>query len=107
VAVATTSPPIVLSDQRIKQAVAATLAETPDKPAIPANQQDALRGPVFGAETPNKYKQLAKDFAYAKLPYCRGDDSLKFQPPQIGPITFGGLLALPFVVVAKVRGQCK
>lgn len=63
--------------------------------------------PEEGAETPEKYKQFAKDFAYAKLPYCLGGAGLKFQPPQIGPITFGGLLALPFVVAAKVRGKCK
>jgi hypothetical protein len=99
--------PIVLTAQRIRQAVAATLAETPDRPSIQANRQDGLRDPVFGAETPEKYKQFAKDFAYAKLPYCLGGDGLKFQPPQIGPITFGGLLALPFVVAAKVRGKCK
>jgi hypothetical protein len=101
------APPIELTDPRIKQAVAATVAEAPDRSNIPANQQAALRGPVFGADMPDQYKQFANDFAYAKVPYCLGNDGLKFQPPKIGPIGFGGLLALPFVVVAKVRGKCK
>jgi hypothetical protein len=99
--------PIELIDPRIKRAVAATVAEAPDRSSIPANQQVALRGPVLGADTPDQYKQFAKDFAYAKMPYCLGDNGLKFQPPKIGPIGFGGLLALPFVVIAKVRGKCK
>jgi hypothetical protein len=101
------APPIELTDPRIKQALAATVAEAPDRSSIPANRQDGLRVPVFGADTPDQYKQFAKDFAYAKVPYCLGDNGLKFQPPKVGPVAFGGLLALPFVLVAKVRGKCK
>jgi hypothetical protein len=33
-------------------------------------------------------------------------DGLKRQPTNIGPITFVGLYAVPFVFLAKVRGKC-
>jgi hypothetical protein len=31
---------------------------------------------------------------------------MKHQPPRIGPIGIGGLLALPFWGLAIVRGKC-
>jgi hypothetical protein len=102
-----TKPPIELADPRIKRAVAAMVAETPDRSSVPANQHDAVRRPVYGADTPDQYKQFAKDFADAKLPSCLGNNGLKFQPPKIGQVVLGGLLALPFVVAAKVGGKCK
>lgn len=95
---------VELTDQRIRKAVAQTIAATPDQSSVAANQQEALRAPMLSAE---QYKTFAKGFAYAKVPYCRGDGGLKFQPPKIGPIVFGGLLAIPFVLVAAVRVKCK
>jgi hypothetical protein len=93
-----------LADKRIKEAVAATIAATPDKDSLPANQQEVLRAPTLSAE---EYKKFAEGFAYAKVPYCLGNDGLRFQPPRIGFIGFGSLLALPFVLVAAARGKCK
>jgi hypothetical protein len=93
-----------LTDKRIKEAVGATIAAAPDKDSVPANQQDALRAPMLSAE---QYKKFEKEFAYAKVPYCLGDEGLKFQPPRIGFISFSGLLAVPFVLVAAARGKCK
>jgi hypothetical protein len=107
IAQAAATAPVELTDPRIKRAVAATVAETPDRSTLAANQQDGLRPPVFGADTPDQYKRFAEGFAYAKVPYCLGDNGLKFQPAKIGFIGFSGLLALPFVVVAKMRGKCK
>ena len=98
------APAIPLTDGRIKDAVAATIAEAPDQPNVAANQQPGLRAPTLSAE---QYKKFEKDFAFAKVPYCLGQDNLKFQPPKIGPIVFGGLLALPFLVIAAARGKCK
>lgn len=98
------APAIPLTDRRIKEAVAATIAEAPDKPSVAANLQPGLRAPMLSAE---QYKKFEKEFAFAKVPYCLGQDSLKFQPPKIGPIVFGGLLGLPFLVIAAARGKCK
>jgi hypothetical protein len=99
------APRLALTDEKIKLAVAATLAERPDKADVPANRQDALLGATISGDPHNA--EFARQFAYAKVPYCLGTDGLKFQPPKIGPIGFGGLLAIPFAVVAKLRGKCK
>lgn len=90
--------PAELADQRIRQAVADTIAATPDKASVPASQQE-----VLSAES---YRTFTKEFTHAKVPSCLGADGLKFQPPTIGPIGFGSLLALPFVVLAAARGKC-
>ena len=98
------APAVEPTDERIKEAVAATIAATPDKDSVAANQQEALRAPMLSAE---QYKTFEKEFAYAQVPYCLGKSALKFQPPRIGPIVFGGLLGIPFLLVAAVRGKCK
>jgi hypothetical protein len=49
-----------------------------------------------------KYEKFAQEFDGAKVPGCLNSDGLKRQPTFI----FGGLLALPFIAVAKVRGKC-
>ncbi|MBA5688327.1 hypothetical protein [Rugamonas apoptosis] len=45
---------------------------------------------------------LSSAFNEARIPDCLHSDGLKFQPTLI----FAGLLALPFVAVAKLRGKC-
>lgn len=93
-----------LADPRVKQAVADTIAAAPDKSSVPANQQEALRAPALSADS---YKKFSEDFAYAQVPYCLGNSALKFQPPTIGPIVFGGFLGIPFMLLAAARGKCK
>ena len=60
-----------------------------------------------GPRRKDKYEKFAKGFAQAEVPGCLGHDALRHQPPHFGPITFGGILALPFLVVAAARGKCK
>ncbi len=50
----------------------------------------------------DKYERFADEFDEAKVPGCLGPGGLKRQPTFI----FGGLLALPFVAVAAIRGKC-
>lgn len=49
-----------------------------------------------------KYEKFAQSFDAAKVPGCLKSDGLKRQPTFI----FGGLLALPFIAVAAIRGKC-
>lgn len=54
-----------------------------------------------------RFEAFAKGFDEAEVPGCLAPNALKHQPPKIGPIAVGGILALPFLVVAAVRGKCK
>ncbi|MDB5934340.1 MAG: hypothetical protein JWQ01_1684 [Massilia sp.] len=89
-------PPAALTDQRIKVAVAETIA------AAPAN---ASASPSAALSADNS--TVARQIASASVPGCHSDDGLKFQPPRLGPVVFSGLFTLPFLIVAKVRGKCK
>ncbi|OGA15621.1 MAG: hypothetical protein A3H32_10425 [Betaproteobacteria bacterium RIFCSPLOWO2_02_FULL_63_19] len=51
---------------------------------------------------PDQYEKFDLMFADAKVPGCLRPDGLKRQSTLI----FGGLLALPFIAVAKLRGKC-
>lgn len=82
-----------LSDQAIKQAVRATLAERPENPRL--HEADTLRG--------NRYDAFARQVEEATVPDCLHADGLKRQPTFF----LSGLLALPFIAVAKVRGKCQ
>jgi hypothetical protein len=93
----------ILVDPRIASGVATMIAEAPDPREVPANQQGDLQRAVLGSAAAEKF---SKDFSMAKVPSCGGNDALKFQPARIGPIGVGGLLALPFVALAAVRGKC-
>jgi hypothetical protein len=50
----------------------------------------------------DKYQRFETTFADAKVPGCLRSDGLKRQSTLI----FVGLLALPFIAVAAVRGKC-
>ena len=84
------------SDEVIRKAVRETLAESPG---------GALkdRGPALRGE---RYESFSRKFDEARKPFCWGPDGLKHQPARIGPIGLGGILALPFLGAAIVRGKC-
>lgn len=91
-----------LTQSMIREAVRAVLAEE-------AQVRDALPQPAMQQVTiraDRKYEQFAAAFAEAKVPDCLHADGLKRQPTGIGPLAIGGVYALPFVAVAKLRGKC-
>jgi hypothetical protein len=93
------APPSIrqrLDEEAIRKAVRETLAETP----VPA--QD--RGPALRGDA---YEKFERKFDDARLPSCWQPDAMKHQPPRIGPIAVGGILALPFWGAAIVTGKCK
>ncbi len=95
--------PLPLTDQRIKDAVAEIVAVAPDKPAGTLSGQAAPAGIVLSADK----IRFAREIDKASVPGCMGADGLKFQPPQLGPVVFSGVLTLPFLLVAAARGKCK
>lgn len=87
----------VARDVAIQAAIRAVLDE--DRAKDPEQQlrheTDTLRG---GA-----YQRFVDGIEEARVPDCLHKDGLKRQTTLI----FSGLLALPFVAVAKLRGKCK
>jgi hypothetical protein len=91
------APVLHLSDDIIRQAVRETLAEqAAGQPLQPGGTLAARRADAF-----------ARQVEDATVPDCLHSDGLKRQPTGIGPFSLGGLLALPFVAVAKIRGKCQ
>ncbi|WP_075792588.1 hypothetical protein [Massilia putida] len=82
-----------LDEDAIRKAVRDTLAEKPDNPRL--HEADTLRA--------NRYDIFARQVEDATVPDCLHADGLKRQPTFF----LTGLLALPFVAVAKVRGKCQ
>jgi bacterioferritin-associated ferredoxin len=85
-----------LTDKAISQAVREALAESKENPR--RHEADVLSA--------DKYQRFADDVHEAKVPDCLHEDALKRQPARIGPISFSYLYAVPFVILAKVRGKC-
>lgn len=54
-----------------------------------------------------KIQRLRNGLEFATIPDCIGPDALKHNPPQIGPVTLGGILMLPFLADAVLTGKCK
>lgn len=82
---------------REQQAVEEELAEEASRIAAIPNR--------YGRDTRaerKKYERFARQFELAKHPGCFQRDGLKHQPTFI----FGGLLALPFIPIAALRGKC-
>ena len=88
-----------------------TVAPPPDKAAIRAAVGHVLQAEAlainprrYEADTRHgdRYDTFAVAFAYARVPDCLRPDGLKHQPTYI----FSGLLALPFVAIAKAKGRC-
>lgn len=88
-----------LTQTMIRDAVHAVLAED----AKAAEGQPVMQQVTVRAD---KYEKFAAAFSEAKVPDCLHDDGLKRQPTNLGPIGLGGILAAPFVAVAKLRGKC-
>ncbi len=82
-----------LDEDAIRKAVRDTLAERPDNPRL--HEADTLRA--------NRYDIFARQVEDATVPDCLHADGLKRQPTFF----LTGLLALPFVAVAKIRGKCQ
>ena len=81
------------SEDAIRAAVRATLAEKPDNPRL--HEADTYRA--------NHYDIFARKVEEATVPDCLHEDGLKRQPTFF----LSGLLALPFIAVAKARGKCQ
>ncbi len=71
-----------------------------------AKERPDVAGVLSVAPSNDKYAVFAARVAEARTPSCLGPDGLKFNPPQIGPIAVGGLLAIPWVIGAKLNGKC-
>jgi hypothetical protein len=80
-----------------KETIRAAIADTsPGKDAHPRRHAaDTL------SATP--YDRFSKEFAGARLPDCLHSEGLKYQPTFF----LSGVLALPFVAVARLRGVCR
>jgi hypothetical protein len=90
-----TTPPVMfpLTDKVISDAVRETLSEAPDNAR--RYEADTIRG--------NSYDEFSHQFSEARLPDCLHSEGLQRQPTFF----LGGLLALPFIAVAKLRGVCR
>lgn len=95
------SQPPPLSDELIRQAVRAVVAEDPH-PADPA----ARTAGAFGTTSPTVHDKMSAAFEQAKVPDCLHEDALKLQPAYIGPIAVVGPYSLPWVISAIIRGKC-
>ena len=80
-----------------KEAIRAAIAATPEeKNATP-------RRPEAGTLSATPYQTFSKEFAAARLPDCLHSEGLKNQPTFF----LSGVLALPFIAVARLRGVCR
>jgi hypothetical protein len=71
--------------------------------AVPVEKNTAPRRDEADALSATPYEHFSKDFAGARLPDCLHAEGLKHQPTFF----LGGVLALPFIAVAKLRGVCR
>jgi hypothetical protein len=78
---------------------AAVKAATAGDATQPAGRRDT-------ALSADPYRGFAAAMDEARVPSCLHPDAMKHQPPKIGPVYLGGILALPFLAAAIVRGKC-
>jgi hypothetical protein len=71
--------------------------------AVPAGKDATPRRNEADTLSATPYDHFSKDFAGARLPDCLHADGLKRQPTFF----LSGVLALPFIAVARVRGVCR
>jgi hypothetical protein len=91
------APALPLRARLDKDAIRAAIDATPaGKAPVPGPEQaDTLSA--------SPYAHFSKQFTDARVPDCLHPDGLKRQPTFF----LGGLLAVPFVAVAKLRGVCR
>ena len=90
-------PRLDLGPSVMKSAIAAADADW-----APSNGGAA----TFGT-SPSPQTRIDRSFEAAQIENCGGSDTFKFDPPMIGPIGLGGLLAVPFLLHAMATGRCK
>lgn len=90
-------------DQLIKRAVRASIQEEKEIAAA-ASKAAAIPQRYTASSEPamDRYERFAAQFDEAKVPGCLSSQGLKRQPTFI----FQGLLALPFIPIAYLRGKC-
>ncbi len=90
-------------DQLIKRAVRASIEEEKAL-AFAASKAAAIPQRYTASSEPamDRYERFAVQFDEAKVPGCLTSGGLKRQPTFI----FQGLLALPFIPIAYLRGKC-
>ena len=94
-----TPPATVLIERAARESIADEKAQ-----ALARSKEAAIPTRYFASSNPqqDKYEKFETAFAESKVPGCLQPDGLKRQPTFI----FGGLLALPFIAVAAIRGKC-
>lgn len=95
------APPSTLSARISDPAVirAAVKEATAGDLTQPAGRKEA-------ALSADPYRGFADAMDEARVPNCLHPDAMKHQPPKIGPVALGGILALPFLAAAIFRGKC-
>ncbi len=98
-----TATPVMPEKAIIRRAIKATFQEEKEL-ADAKSKAAAIPRRYFASSQPDQdqYQKFEETFADAKVPGCFKADGLKRQSTFI----FKGLLALPFIAVAAVRGKC-
>ncbi|MFC5513739.1 hypothetical protein ACFPOU_21795 [Massilia jejuensis] len=95
--VAATTPALPLRARLDKETIRAAIAALPAERHPDPGRREA---PALSATA---HDAFARDFAAARLPDCLHAEGLRNQPTFF----LGGVLALPFIAVAKLRGVCR
>ena len=78
--------------------------------AVSAADEDYAPSPTrgsFGTERTASRARIDRSFEAAQIESCGGPDAFKFDPPTIGPVPLGGLLAMPVLLHAMAAGLCR
>lgn len=89
--------PLPLRARLDREAIRAAIAGLAEEKETVARGQDTE---VLSAAP---YGRFSRDFSKARLPVCLHAEGLRNQPTFF----LSGVLALPFVAVAKIRGVCR
>ncbi len=89
---------LMLSNAVVSREVRDALAAANEPVDARKHDVDTLRA--------DRYEAFAQAFDEARVPDCLHGDALKRAPAAIGPIGLSGWYAVPFVLLAKLRGKC-